>query len=127
MSALESSDARLSWPRLLRLSLGVLLGPVIALANQQTIYSTNMWACGHGVHAVMHAVPAVGLLVSLGAAMLAYRDWSAVGRGTQDETDGVEAGVRFVAILGISVSLLSSLVIAAQWAAIFVFEPCMRA
>ncbi len=127
MSALESSDVQLGWPRLLRLSLGVLLGPVIALANQQTIYSTNMWACGHGAHRVMHVVPAICLLVSIGVAMLAYRDWIAVGRGTQDETDGVEAGVRFVAILGISASLLSSLVIAAQWAAIFVFEPCMRA
>ena len=123
MSALESSDARLRWPRLLRLSLGVLLGPVIALVNQQTIYSTNMWACGHGAH----GVPAVGLLVSLGAAMLAYSDWSAVGRGTQDETGGVEARTRFVALLGISASLLSLLVIAAQWAAIFAFEPCMRA
>ena len=127
MSVREFSDTRLRWPRLLRLGLGVLLGPVIALANQQTIYSTNMWACGHGAHGVMHVVPAVGLLVSLGAAMLAYRDWSGVGRETQDETDGVEAGIRFVALLGISASLLSSLVIAAQWAAIFVFEPCMRA
>lgn len=127
MSAHGFSDAPAKAPRLFRLSMGVLLGPVIALVNQQAIYSVNMWACGHGVHAVMHVVPAVCLAVSLGCALLAYGDWNAAGRGTQDEAGGVEAATRFVSILGIATSLLSSLVIASQWAAIFVFDPCMRA
>ena len=127
MSVHVSSDTPATAARLFRLSIGLLLGPVIALANQQAIYSVDMWACGHGAHAVMHVVPAICLAVSLGCAVLAYGDWNTAGRGVEDETGGAITTTRFVAMLGISASLLSSLVIAAQWAAIFVFDPCMRA
>jgi hypothetical protein len=79
------------WPGLLSLSLGLLLGPIVALTNQELIYSANMWACGH------------------------------------DEEATVEERTRFVALCGMALSFFSAAVIVAQWAAIFVFEPCMRA
>ena len=140
MSARESSDVlgggttRRSdggrftrWPGLLSLSLGVLLGPTIALINQEAIYAVNMWACGHGISATMHIAPAVCLAIAVGAAILAYRDWRAVGGGVEDEEGTVETRTRFLSLLGITISVFSSLVIIAQWAAIFVFDPCMRA
>ena len=115
------------WPGLMSLTLGLLLGPTVALANQQLTYTVNMWACGRGLQAVIHIVPALCLIVTLGAAFTAYRDWVAVERGVEDEAASVATRSRFVAIMGIIISLFSSAVILAQWAAIFVFDPCMRA
>lgn len=140
MSARDSSDVLVGtprdpaaeerfsrWPRLLGLSLGVLLGPIIALANQQLIYTTNMWACGRGMQRTMHIVPLLCLIVSIGAGLTAYRDWKAVGGGVEDEAATVDTRTRFLAILGMIISVFSSLVIIAQWSTIFVFDACMRA
>jgi hypothetical protein len=130
-AARERTDAAVEpftrWPGLLRLSLGVLLGPVVALINQQLIYSVNMWACGRGMHQTMHIVPALCLIVALGAAWTAYSDWNTVGRGVEDEAATIATRTRFTSLLGIAISLFSAVVILAQWAAIFVFDPCMRA
>ena len=115
------------WPGLLSLSLGVLLGPTVALVNQELIYASNMWACGHNTWGTMHLVPLLCLIVAVGAGLTAYRDWKAVGRGVHDEEANVEQRTRFLTLLGMWVSAFSAAVIAAQWAAIFFFGPCMRA
>lgn len=140
MSARDSSDVLVEtpassdavgkftrWPGLLSLSLGLLLGPIVALANQQLIYTTNMWACGRGMQPPMHIVPLLCLIVSIGAGWTAYRDWKAVGGGVEDEAATVGTRTRFLAILGMIISVFSSLVIIAQWSTIFVFDACMRA
>lgn len=115
------------WPGLLSVSLGVLLGPVIALTNQELIYAADMWTCGHGYRATMHLIPLLCLAVTIGAAITAYRDWRAVGGGIEEEAATVASRTRFLAIIGIGLSVFSSLVVIAQWAAIVVFAPCMRA
>jgi hypothetical protein len=117
----------LQWRGLLSISLGLVLGPTVALVNQQLIYSVNMWACGRGQHGVMHIIPALCLVVVAGAGIGAYLNWVAVGRGLEDEYDSVATRTRFAALLGMAISLFSAIVILAQWAAIFVFDPCMRA
>ena len=121
----EAGFAR--WPGLLSLSLGLLLGPIVALANQQMIYSANMWACGNNGWGAMHLIPLLCLIVAIGAGLTARRDWKAVGGGVHDEDATVAERTRFVALCGMVISTFSALVILAQWAAIFVFEPCMRA
>jgi hypothetical protein len=123
----RAEDTFTRWPGLLSLSLGVLLGPTVALANQQLIYAVNMWACGHRMHATMHIVPIICLVITVGTGIMAYRDWRAVGGGVEDAEASVYARTRFLAILGMTLSIFSSLVILAQWAAIFIFDPCMRA
>ena len=122
-----TSDPFTRWPGLLSLSLGVLLGPVVALANQQLIYTVNMWACGHRMQAAMHVVPILCLVGTIGAGVTAYRDWRAVGGGVEDENATVHTRTRFLSMLGIAISVFSSMVVIAQWTAIFVFDPCMRA
>jgi hypothetical protein len=114
------------WPGLLSLTLGWITAPLAALANQQLTYVVNMWACGHGRHAVMHIVPIVCLSVAMGAGFLAYRDWVMAGRGVEDEAGTVDSRSRFIALLGMAYAVFSSLVILAQWLAIVVFDPCMR-
>jgi hypothetical protein len=117
----------LRWPGLLRLTLGVTLAPVAVLVNEELIYVTNMWACGTGKQLAMHVVPLVCLAVTLGAGLLAWRDWGRVGRGVEDEAATVDSRSRFLALTGMAVSALSALLILAQWLAIFVFAACMRA
>jgi hypothetical protein len=123
----EGAGAFTRWPGLLSLSLGLLLGPIVALANQEMIYSANMWACGHGARGTMHVIPLLCLTVALGAGLTARRDWKAVGGGVHDEDATVEQRTRFVALLGMAMSAFSAAVIVAQWAAVVVFDPCMRA
>jgi hypothetical protein len=103
------------------------LGPLVALANQEAIYSVNMWACGHSQRAVMHLVPFLGLLVVVATGVAAHLNWRALGRGFEDELGAIEARSRFIALLGIAISAFCAIVILAQWLAIFVFDPCMRA
>ena len=115
------------WPGLLSLTLGLLLGPIAALLNQELMYSVNMWACGHRMPVLVHLVPALCLIVAVGAGLTARRAWRAVGAGVEDEEAAIEARTRFVALMGMAISAFSSLVIVAMWVAAFVFGPCMRA
>jgi len=112
---------------MLSLSLGLVLGPLAALANQELIYMVNMWACAHRQRETMHLVPILCLIVVAVTAVAANLNWRALGRGYEDELGAVEARSRFIALLGLGISALSAIVILAQWLAIFVFDPCMRA
>jgi uncharacterized membrane protein len=114
------------WRGLLSLSLGLLLAPTVALINQELIYATDMWACGHGMGGTIHIVPVLCLIVTIGGVIVSYRNWRAVGSGVEDEAATVGSRTRFLALLGIVISIFSSLVILAQWAAVFVFDPCAR-
>lgn len=108
------------------LTLGLVLGPVAALVNQQAIYSATMWACGHGMRWTLHVIPVLSLVVVAAMGAAAHRNWRTTGGGREDDAATVGARSRFLSILGMSVSAFSALVIVAQWLSIFVFNPCMR-
>lgn len=114
------------WPGLLSLSLGVLLGPVVALTNQGLTYAATIWACGHDARAAIHLVPALCLLVTLATLATAIRNWRAVGRGTDDAHATVSSRTRFLAVGGIAISTFCALLIVEQWIAVVVYPPCMR-
>jgi hypothetical protein len=114
------------WPGLLSLSLGVLLGPIAVLVNEELIYVTNMWACGQGKQPAMHIVPIICLLVTIAAGLLARRDWHRVGRGIEEAAATIDSRTRFLALGGMAISAFSALLILAQWLAIFVFDACVR-
>lgn len=115
------------WPGLLSLALGWTLGPVVALVNQELIYQATMWACGRNQRAAIHLVPLLCLIVVIGTGITAYRDWKANGPGVEDEAADVPTRSRFLALGGMVISGFCAAVIIAQWAAVFVFAPCMRA
>jgi len=114
-------------PGVFNLTLSVVLGPIVALANQELIFAANAWACGRGSRGPMHVVPAMCLALVAATGLMAYRDWRSVGGGREDEAGTPATRTRFISLLGLFMSVFSSLVIVAQWIAIFVFEPCMRA
>lgn len=126
MSAPESSRPQGAPPALSVLVLGLVLGPVVALANQQAIYSSDSWACGHGLRGTLHIIPALCMLVVAGMMYESHRTWVVVGRGLADEDDSAATRARFLAILGMTISAFSGLVIVAQWLGIFMFDPCVK-
>jgi hypothetical protein len=107
-------------------TVALLAGPVLALANQGLMYVVNMWACGHNQPSVMHIVPFICVCLSGAAAILSYRRWSGVGRGTEDELNTFDSTLRFLALMALAISIFSSMVILAQWASAVVFHPCAR-
>jgi len=120
MWARESSDEP-------RLTIAALAGPVLALANQQLIYMANMWTCGHHMQHAAHVIPALCLIVTGFAAVVGYRAWRITGLNDDDEGHGITARARFLGITGVGLNVFAALVIIAQWIAILVFDPCMRA
>jgi len=107
-------------------TVALLAGPVLALVNQGLMYSVNVWACGHNMPSVMHIVPFICVCLSAASALVAFRRWTGVGRGTDDEANSVDSHVRFLALLALAISIFSSMVILAQWASAVVFHPCAR-
>jgi hypothetical protein len=135
MSARESSDARRAsdwptrdapWRGLLSLTLGIVLGPIVALANQQATYAVDSWACGHDNRATLHIAPALCLIVVCAVGLSAYRNWRAVSLSREDEHSDVGARTRFLSMLGLALSVFSGFVVLAQWTAVLVFDPCVR-
>ena len=116
MSARESSEA-----------FAIVLSPTVALVNQQLIYMANMWTCGRNMQHAAHAIPALAMLIIIGSFVMSYRRWKATGGGASDEGAAEETRVRFLTFIGMGVDVLSGMVSLAQWAAIFTFDPCMRA
>ena len=57
---------------------------------------------------------------------LSLRNWRKTGAGWDDEGAGVLARSRFMSVVGMFVSVISALVIVAQWIAVFVYDPCQR-
>lgn len=113
--------------RPLWLTLSALLGPVAALANQQATYSVTPWACGQGARATLHIAPALCLALVIVTGLFAHRH---AGRGADNgkaDADRRIGTVRFLAIVGMGTSILSAMIIAAQWFAVIMFDPCLRA
>jgi hypothetical protein len=115
------------WPGLLSLSLCIMLGPMTVLLSQQVTYAANMWACGHGARGTLHIIPVLALVVIVGALFGSYLNWRAVGKGVEVEHGAVATRTRFLAVVGMAISVLSAILVVAQWFAIFMFDPCMRA
>jgi hypothetical protein len=135
MSGRASSEARRAsdwptryarWRGLLSLTLGVVLGPLVALANQQATYAVDIWACGHDERLALHIAPGLCLIVVCALGWSAYGNWRTVGVSQNDGMHDLGARTRFLAMLGIMISAFSAFVVLAQWAAVFVFDPCVR-
>jgi hypothetical protein len=65
------------------------------------------------------------LLLALSGGLVAWREWKRTGREWPSEELGAIPRSRFMVALGLLASALFSLVILAQWAASFFFNPCM--
>jgi hypothetical protein len=103
----------------------LVLGPVVALINQGSIYIVNMWACGHHSRGSMHFVPFLCLLVAASGTLVSLRNWRRSGIGV-GENESEESSTALITLAAFAIGAFSTAVIVAQWAAIVVFDPCMQ-
>ena len=111
---------------LFALWVGVLLAPFAFLLNLQISYMLVPWACKTDQPFWLHVASFGSLLLALLGALTAWRNWQKAGRELQSKGGGPVARSRFLAILGLLMSGMFSLVILAQWAADFIIDPCQR-
>jgi hypothetical protein len=105
---------------------GVLAGPLATLTQLQVNYALVLWACGAGREWALHLVSLLALLVTAAGGLLSWRNLRRAGGGWEEEGAGVLPRSRFMAVVGVLISVLISLVVIAQWIPIFVYGPCER-
>jgi hypothetical protein len=121
-------DVKLEFDRpvaMFYLWMAVLGSPVAWLTAFLINFALVPWTCaGHRGTGPLHVVFACALLLALASAWGARQFWRQAGRGWPGEDAGTLARTRFLGALGVLLSLLSALVIAAQWIINFILGPC---
>jgi hypothetical protein len=103
---------------------GLLVGPTSMLMQLEINYALVLWSCATGHTWPLHLVSVFALLVTVLAGFLAYRIWRRLA--TDEDSGGPLARSRFMAAVGILISLLMVAVIVAQWLPVFIHHPCER-
>jgi hypothetical protein len=106
---------------------GVLLPALAFLLNLEIEYVVVPWSCANDANMAVRLVPIALLIVALVGGLVAWREWTAAGRGWPADDHGVIARARFLAVLGLLSSGLFTMLIIAQWMPSFFFGPCIRA
>lgn len=119
MTSIRSSNLPLQW-------LGLMSPPVAWAVQMLTVYTLAPWSCAHGPLLPLHVVSALSLLIAASGSLLAWRSWRAVGGWPSSADEATLGRTRLMTLLGAMTGTLFSLVISAQWLAVFLLEPCPR-
>ena len=115
-----SSDASKSTRvQLIALWAGLLMAPLATLIQLQTSYSLVNPSCASGNRGVLH-------LVSLVAFMACTFGLVTASLFLFDKSGDPNGRTRFMAWVGTLLSALCALVVAAEWLAVFIYDPCAR-
>jgi hypothetical protein len=102
----------------------ILTGPLALAVNQQVSYMLVRPACTTGTRVIIAVVHVAMLLLALASCVLAWRHWSDAGREVPDDEASIVERRRFLAVLGLLVSALFTLVIVWQAVPTIVLSPC---
>lgn len=103
--------------------IGILGGPAAWLCQLQCSYMLVPWACHSGHHLPLHLSGILFFLLALGIAWMSWRHLlTFIARGA--EASPALSRAHFMAMLGVSMSVLFALVIFVQTAAAFIIGPC---
>lgn len=105
---------------------GLLAAPLAFLTQLTVNYAVVPRACSSGHLYAPHLVTALFLLVALAGGFIAWRNWREAGQ-TEPGTGGdtLERS-RFIAVVGLLLAGLVTLIFIAQWIPQFLISPCQR-
>lgn len=106
-----------TWP-------GIILAPLLALADQSVAYALVQWGCAYQQHGTLQLVHAVFLVAALATLIPAWP--GAMRRKLADRALPGDSHDRhhFMSVLSLMVGSLSALVIVALWIPQWVLSPC---
>ena len=110
----------------MRLWPAILLTPLIVLAQQSANYALVGLECEKQQRFAVHLVAGVSLTLVAIAMVLAWGAWRDAGTALPDDRGDRANGVRFLAAIGIALSALMALSIAAQWLTTAFVLPCLE-
>ena len=103
---------------------GFLATPLFALIALQTKFTMVSWACGAGRQWTIHLVAAVFVLLTAAGGIMAHRSWRAAGSIHDLSGASSEQWISFVLVLGILMSILSTILLLAMWLPNFLMGVC---
>jgi hypothetical protein len=104
--------------------IGLLLPPVVVLADIEIAYALVPAACSSRTALPIHLVHALAMLLVLFGGLTAWRNWRALGAGWPDSEGGPLARSRLLSGVGVLLSGLCVLVVLACWSAVLLLDPC---
>ena len=104
--------------------LGVLLAPVTTLAGLQLSYQYVPHDCRAHSAILGHLIHGGTLVLCLAGAFIAWSEWQRYGCEWPEEEGGPIGRSRLLGSVGVLISLLCALVVAAQWMPVFFLSPC---
>jgi hypothetical protein len=105
-------------------SAGLYAGPLAWLVSLQAKYALVPWICANKLQ-LIHPVTLVSMLIGLAGTYVSWRAFATSPEPPPDRSGGGRPH-RFVAAMGVLMSLLFTLVILLQGAAAFFLEGCER-
>ena len=93
---------------------GILAGPIVWLISFEALFALNPWACTFQTKLALYIVSVLAFVLSLAAGLLAWRQWTALGREADSRGGDALSRARTMAFGGILLSGLSCLIIVAQ-------------
>jgi Co/Zn/Cd efflux system component len=103
---------------------GILGPPIVWAIQMQMNYSMVPFECFGGSRAPMLVTSAVAFFISAIAGVIAFKNWRRFGADWPDDSSGSRRPL-FMAALGLLVSAMFILVIAAQAIATMMLHPCI--
>jgi hypothetical protein len=98
----------------------------MALLNLMFGFVLGHIACEYDQKLHVHIFMAVCLAIVGLAALLSWREWSALGAETPGDVRGPLGTRQFMALSGLLGAGISAYLIIAQWFPTFIISPCMR-
>jgi hypothetical protein len=109
-----------------RLGFPLFVPPLLFLVLLTLAYAIVPWACETQRHYPLHLVTGGALAIVIACAVLAWRNWSGLGVEAPDDSAEPVVWVRFLAVLGLMLSALLCVGVAALLIAQFILPPCVR-
>ncbi len=103
---------------------GILAGPIVWLISFEALFALNPWACIFQTKLALFIVSIVAFALSAAAGLLAWRQWSELGREADPRGGDSISRSRIMAFSGVILSTLTCLIIIAQAIPELVLEAC---